>query len=79
MCHQALQTVHNQDGNIAHKLWLSAIESNWSVSLFRDETIAIHSFIQSFFDTLKGYNKRISEVKEAYIFANQKALVYYFF
>lgn len=75
LCHQTLQQPHNQDGNVAHKLWLAAIESNWSIALFRDETIAIHSFIQSFFDTLKGYNKRISEVKEAHIFANQKALV----
>lgn len=80
LCHQTLQQPtnqqqHNQDGNVAHKLWLAALESNWSVALFRDETVAIHSFVQSFFDTLKGYGKRVSEVKEAHSHATQKALV----
>lgn len=82
LCHQTLQPQpsnqqqHNQDGNVAHKLWIAALESNWSIALFRDETVAIHSFVQSFFDTLKGYNKRVSEVKEAYTHATQKALVF---
>lgn len=81
LCHQTLQTQPssqqqcNQDGNIAHKLWIAALETNWSVALFRDETVPIHSFIQSFFDTLKGYSKRVSEVKEAHTVATQKALV----
>lgn len=69
------QQQHNQDGNVAHKLWLAALESNWSIALFRDETVPIHSFVQSFFDTLKGYGKRVSEVKEAHTHATQKALV----
>lgn len=77
LCHQTLQqpssNQHNQDGNVAHKLWLAALESNWSIALFRDETVAIHSFVQSFFDTLKGYGKKVSEVKEAYTHATQKA------
>lgn len=79
LCHQTLQPSnqsHNQDGNVAQKLWLAALESNWSIALFRDETVAIHAFVQSFFDTLKGYSKRISEVKEAYSHATQKALVF---
>jgi len=82
LCHQTLhqqsssQQQHSQDGNVAHKLWLAALESNWSIALFRDETVAIHSFVQSFFDTLKGYSKRVSEVKEAHSHATQKALVY---
>lgn len=77
LCHQTLQQPsnqqHNQDGNISHKLWIAALESNWSIALFRDETVAIHSFVQSFFDTLKGYSKRVSEIKEAYSHATQKA------
>lgn len=81
LCHQTLQQQppnqqqHSQDGNVAHKLWLAALESNWSIALFRDETVPIHSFVQSFFDTLKGYGKRVSEVKEAHTHATQKALV----
>lgn len=56
-----------------NKLFISALELSWVVPLFRDEVIHIHQYIWSFFDTLKGYGKRISEVKEAYNNAIQKA------
>ncbi|XP_046985633.1 membrane-associated protein Hem-like isoform X3 [Schistocerca americana] len=67
LCHSAL----NQEK--ANKLWLSALESSWVIALFRDEVLYIHSYIQSYFDTLKGYGKKISEVKECYNQAVQKA------
>ncbi|XP_071438650.1 membrane-associated protein Hem isoform X2 [Hetaerina americana] len=57
----------------ANKLWTSALESSWVVALFRDEVLYIHAYIQSFFDSLKGYGKRISEVKDCYNQAIQKA------
>ncbi|KAL5291184.1 NCKAP1 family protein [Megaselia abdita] len=56
-----------------NKMWISALESSWVISLFRDEVIHIHSYIQSTFDTIKGYSKRINEVKEAHNVAVQKA------
>ncbi|XP_050438959.1 membrane-associated protein Hem [Adelges cooleyi] len=68
LCHQALSQEQ------ANKLWLSALESNWVIALFRDETIFIHSFIQTFFETIKGYSKRVSEIKDAYSHATQKAV-----
>ncbi|XP_025425507.1 membrane-associated protein Hem [Sipha flava] len=80
LCHQNLQPQppnqqqHNPDGNVAHKLWIAALESNYSIALFRDETVPIHSFVQSFFETLKGYSKKVSEVKEAHTHATQKAV-----
>lgn len=77
LCHQTLQNQQHDPQQVANKLWVAALESNWAITLFRDETVYIHSFIQSFFDTLKGYGKRVSEVKEAYSHATQKALVYY--
>nr|CAH7728492.1 unnamed protein product [Callosobruchus chinensis] len=56
-----------------NKLFINALESSWVIPLFRDEVVHTHQYIWSFFDTLKGYGKRISEVKEAYTHAVQKA------
>lgn len=56
-----------------NKLFLNALELSWVIPLFRDEMIHIHQYISSFFDTLKGYSKRNSEIKEAYNNAIQKA------
>lgn len=67
LCHQKLQTEQ------ANKMWVGALESLWVVALFRDEVIYIHSYIQGFFDSIKGYSKRISEVKDCYNRANQEA------
>ncbi|XP_055377265.1 membrane-associated protein Hem [Condylostylus longicornis] len=55
------------------KMWLSALECNWVIALFRDEVIHIHQYIHNTFDGIKGYGKRISEVKEAHNIAIQKA------
>lgn len=67
LCHQALSIEQ------ASRMWISALESSWVIPLFRDEVIYIHTYIQQFFDTLKGYSKRISEVKDCYNQAIQKA------
>ncbi|CAH1175635.1 unnamed protein product [Phaedon cochleariae] len=56
-----------------NKLFINALESSWVIPLFRDEVVYIHQYITSFFDTLKGYGKRISEVKDAHNHAIQKA------
>ncbi|KAJ8961396.1 hypothetical protein NQ318_014641 [Aromia moschata] len=58
-----------------NKLFLNALESSWVIPLFRDEVVHIHQYIWSFFDTLKGYSKRISEVKDAYNQAVQKRVI----
>lgn len=68
LCHQNLQTT-----DVYNKMWISALESSWVLPLFRDEVIHIHSYILSFFDTIKGYSKRISEVKDCHTQAIQKA------
>uniref|UniRef100_A0A0V0G7U7 Putative membrane-associated hematopoietic protein n=1 Tax=Triatoma dimidiata TaxID=72491 RepID=A0A0V0G7U7_TRIDM len=67
LCHQY---VSNEQ---AHKMWSAALESSWVITLFRDEVIYIHSYIQGMFDTIKGYSKRISEVKDFFNHAVQKA------
>ncbi|KAJ8688113.1 hypothetical protein QAD02_023908 [Eretmocerus hayati] len=67
LCHGVL----NQEQ--PSKLWITALESGWVLVLFRDEVIYIHQYIQSFFETIKGYGKRVSEVKDCYNQAVQKA------
>ncbi|XKL65966.1 hypothetical protein PGB90_009386 [Kerria lacca] len=67
LCHQAL----NQEQ--PNKLWLAALESNWVIPLFRDEVLYVHAYVQSFFESIKGYGKRVSEIKDCYSHAVQKA------
>uniref|UniRef100_A0A7G3APR1 Putative membrane-associated hematopoietic protein n=1 Tax=Lutzomyia longipalpis TaxID=7200 RepID=A0A7G3APR1_LUTLO len=55
------------------QIWTAALDSSWVIALFRDEVIHIHQYIQASFDGLKGYSKRISEVKDCYNQAIQKA------
>ncbi|KPM08243.1 hypothetical protein QR98_0067590 [Sarcoptes scabiei] len=47
-------------------LFISALKYGWVIALFRDEVLHTHQFVQQYFETHKGYNKRISEVKEAF-------------
>jgi NCK-associated protein 1 len=56
-----------------NKLWINALESSWVIPLFRDEVIYTHQYISSYFDTIKGYSKRTSEVKDCHSQAIQKA------
>lgn len=67
LMHQALSQ------EAPNKLWTTALDSNWVIALFRDEVIYIHTYVQTYFDGMKGYSKRISEVKECYNTAVQKA------
>ncbi|KAK3916021.1 Membrane-associated protein Hem [Frankliniella fusca] len=67
LCHGALATEQ------PNRLWCSALESGWVVALFRDEVLYIHGYIQGFFDGIKGYGKRVNEVKDCYNHAVQKA------
>lgn len=67
LCHSFL----NQEQ--PNQLWTTALESGWVLALFRDEVIYIHQYIQAFFEGIKGYGKRVSEVKECYNHAIQKA------
>lgn len=67
--HQALSNTQIP----ADELWISALKSSWVITLFRDEVLYIHTYITGFFETIKGYSKRISEVKDACSFAVQNA------
>ncbi|CAD7081544.1 unnamed protein product [Hermetia illucens] len=67
--HQMLGSEHPD----VTKMWLSALESSWVIPLFRDEVLQIHQYIQNTFDGIKGYGKRINEVKDAHNIAVQRA------
>ncbi|XP_027196492.2 nck associated protein 1 Hem [Dermatophagoides pteronyssinus] len=48
------------------RLFMSALKNGWVIVLFRDEILHTHQFVQQYFETHKGYNKRISEVKDTF-------------
>lgn len=50
----------------AMELWTLALHSSWTTVLFRDEIIYTHSYIQTYFESIKGYGKKITEVKDCY-------------
>lgn len=53
------------------QLFLGALKCGWVTPLFRDETIYTHHFVQHFFESQKGDNKKISKVKETFNFVIQ--------
>ncbi|XP_054709412.1 membrane-associated protein Hem-like [Uloborus diversus] len=57
----------------AQELYQSALHGAWVHTLFRDEVLQTHLYIQQFFESIKGYNKRVAEVKECYNYAIQNA------
>lgn len=50
----------------AHSLFQKSLQCGWVTTLFRDEVIHTHAFVQQFFESFKGYAKRVSDVKDAY-------------
>ncbi|CAG0916090.1 unnamed protein product [Notodromas monacha] len=69
LCHQSI----SQQQQLLNELWFPALQNGWVLTLFRDEVWPFHTEIMSFFEGIKGYNKRVSEVKECYNNAIQNA------
>ena len=67
VCHNSLTNKN------AGTLWTMALQSGWIMTLFRDEVIYIHKEIQTFFGSIKGYGKKVKEVKDLYEHALQHA------
>ncbi|XP_069037603.1 nck-associated protein 1-like [Lepisosteus oculatus] len=60
LCHSSLNTnPPSQD------LWKMALRSGLCITLIRDEVLHFHKATEDFFDTLKGYGKRITDIKES--------------
>ena len=56
VCHAALAQLPQ-----AAELWTLALNCGWVVSLFRDEVLYVHSYMQGFFETIKGYGKKVKD------------------
>ncbi|XP_030054169.1 nck-associated protein 1-like isoform X1 [Microcaecilia unicolor] len=46
------------------ELWKMALQSSLYITLIRDETLFIHKVIEEFLGNMKGYGKRVTDVKE---------------
>ncbi|KAM3621969.1 uncharacterized protein V6R79_018401 [Siganus canaliculatus] len=59
LCHNSL--IVNQP---SQDLWKMALRSGLYLTLTRDETLNIHKVSEELFDNIKGYSKRIADIKE---------------
>ncbi|XP_064160819.1 nck-associated protein 1-like [Anguilla rostrata] len=60
LCHSSLNT--NQ---ASQDLWKMGLRSGLYITLIRDELLNIHKVTEDCFDSIKGYNKRIADIKES--------------
>lgn len=60
LCHTFLSHEDAMD------LWSLALNSSWTTVLYRDEVIYTHSYVQTYFESIKGYGKKVAEVKDCY-------------
>nr|XP_043880478.1 nck-associated protein 1-like isoform X2 [Solea senegalensis] len=59
LCHSSLNTNEASQG-----LWKMALRSGLNLTLIRDEVLNIHKVSEDLFDSIKGYSKRIADIKE---------------
>ncbi|VDP10943.1 unnamed protein product [Soboliphyme baturini] len=56
-------------------LWGQALKSGVRFPIYRDEYLSIHHYLQPFLEGIKGYGKRVNELKELYTAATQNAVL----
>ncbi|XP_072117832.1 nck-associated protein 1 isoform X3 [Mobula birostris] len=59
LCHGNLNT-----DSAALNLWKIALQSSSCLALFRDEVFHVHKVAEDLFMNIKGYNKRIADIRE---------------
>ncbi|XP_073689019.1 nck-associated protein 1-like, partial [Garra rufa] len=71
LCHSSLNT-----NTSSQNLWKMALRNSLYITIIRDEILNIHKLSEDFFDSLKGYSKRIPDIKECkeYVITNCGAL-----
>ncbi|CAG9537731.1 unnamed protein product [Cercopithifilaria johnstoni] len=69
VCHNTLLN----DSVIAN-LWQRALQTGLAIRLFRDEILIVHQTVQSVFENVKSYSKKLQEVKDHYSVALQTSL-----
>ncbi|CAL1535112.1 unnamed protein product [Lymnaea stagnalis] len=58
LCYQNLGDAQAWD------LWKQALQGSYIITLCRNEVLHTHSYITSFFESLRGQNKRVAELKD---------------
>ncbi|XP_051932866.1 nck-associated protein 1-like isoform X2 [Hippocampus zosterae] len=71
LCHSSLNSNPS-----SQELWKMALRSSLYVTIIRDELFSIHKVSEDLFDSIKGYGKRVADIKECrdYAIANSGAL-----
>ncbi|XP_046731027.1 nck-associated protein 1-like [Silurus meridionalis] len=60
LCHSSLAA-----NAVSLDLWKMALRSGFYITLIRDEVINIHKVSEEHFDSIKGYSKRVADIKES--------------
>ncbi|CAK8685235.1 nck-associated protein 1-like isoform X1 [Clavelina lepadiformis] len=68
-CHSSF--VSSQE--VTTGLWRPVLQANFCLTVFRDEVIMIHRSAEEIFSSIKGYNKKVSEIKECRDISAQQA------
>ncbi|XP_077386891.1 nck-associated protein 1-like isoform X2 [Festucalex cinctus] len=71
LCHSSLNSNPS-----SQELWKMALRSGLYVTVTRDELLSIHKVSEELFDSIKGYGKRVADIKECrdHAIANSGAL-----
>ncbi|KAM9859039.1 nck-associated protein 1-like [Aulostomus maculatus] len=71
LCHSSLNTSQS-----SQELWKMALRSGLYLTLTRDELLNIHKVSEDLFDSIKGYSKRVADIKECreYTIVNSGAM-----
>uniref|UniRef100_A0A3Q2X9E3 NCK associated protein 1 like n=1 Tax=Hippocampus comes TaxID=109280 RepID=A0A3Q2X9E3_HIPCM len=71
LCHSSLNSNPS-----SQELWKMALRSGLYVTIIRDELLNIHKVSEDLFDSIKGYGKRVADIKECrdHALANSGAL-----
>ncbi|CAJ0558036.1 unnamed protein product, partial [Mesorhabditis spiculigera] len=64
VCHGALL-----NDPLIVRMWQLSLQGSLAIRVFRDEILIIHPALQTFFESFKGLNKRVQEIKDAYAIA----------
>ncbi|XP_057703129.1 nck-associated protein 1-like isoform X2 [Corythoichthys intestinalis] len=71
LCHSSLNSNPS-----SQELWKMALRSGLYITITRDELLGIHKVSEDLFDSIKGYGKRVTDIKECrdHAIANSGAL-----
>ena len=63
---QLQSTIDTSYDPVDKEMSKNGAERGWTTLLYRDESIHIHSYVQAYVESSKGYGKKATKVKEPY-------------